>query len=288
MNTRWLKFKEVLDQVAVTQNLDPTLKQIEGAGTQIRLAQAINMAVEVAWKYHLWPEAVWLVDVVTTPDWAAHFEQGCAVVASFKENPIEAWRAGREPKRRNWREGAGTITTPNDSAAVVYHLVRTAPPEFGVDARDNAKAYEMGAVIYDAATGECWRAQQAHTGQAPAASWRHWEHGEETGGANVAVWHNGWLYQSMGAMEMLPEQEPVAGADWYSVWDYDDEFWTPQRLPQYLLPAVLAGARAWLDSPDTEAMERAMLGALSAQVHDRVYTRKQGAPMTPAGPGFAN
>ncbi len=287
MTTRWLKFRTVLEEVAVTQNLDPTLGQLDSAVVQRRLAQAINMAVEVAWKYHLWPEAAWLVDAVTTPNWAAYFEQGSAVVASFKENPIEAWRAGRDPKRRNWREGPGANTTPDDSAAVVYHLVRMAPPGFGVDARDNAAAYEKGEMIYDAATGECWRAQQAHTGQAPAAAWAHWVQGEEVGEINFPVWHNGWLYQSNYASENLPEEEPLAGANWFAAWDYDDEFWTPQRLPHYLLPAVLAGARAWLDSPDTEAMERAMQGALSTQVQDRVYTRKQATPMMPAGPGFA-
>lgn len=286
MTTRWLKFRTVLEEVAVTQNLDPTLGQLDSVVVQRRLAQAINMAVEVAWKYHLWPEAVWLVDAVTTPDWKSHFEQGCALVGSFSEQPFDAWRAERNPKRRNWREGAGTIITPDDSATVVYHLVRMAPPGFGVDARDNAAAYEKGDVIYDAATGECWRAQQAHTGQAPAAAWAHWEQGAESQG-DAPVWHNGWLYQARSSGENLPEEEPLAGADWYDAWDYNDEFWTPQRLPQYLLPAVLAGARAWLDSPDTEAMERAMQGALSAQVHDRVYTRKQATAMTPAGPVFA-
>lgn len=289
MTTRWLKFRTVLEEVAATQNLDVALGQLDSAVVQRRLAQAINMSVEVAWKYHVWPEAAWICYLTGTAILADFFAAGHSVLQVYTENPLTKWEAGsaavplQAPKVARWREYGGTVRRQADDP--VWVLVRIPSPQFGVEARSTTTAYEQGEVIYDAATGECWACQKAHTNQAIPAEWSYWDADTEHA-TNDLVWHGGWLFKrnSAGGDPAEPHIDP----EWPTRWFSTTEKWCPVRLPHYLLPAVLAGARAWLDSPDTEAMERAMQGALSAQVQDRVYTRKQATPMTPAGPGFAN
>lgn len=292
MNTRWLKFREVLHAVAATQNLDVELGQLDSAVVQRRLVQAVNMAVDFAWKFHLWPEAAWLFAAGEQDDARTVFPLGFQVVGSFAEDPLARWQGGsstlpaQAPALQRWREHGGRVVFETGRVVDTAFLqVRIPPPEFGVEARSASTAYGEGELVYDAATGECWRCQKAHTNAAPPAAWTYWSP-ETAYAADARVWRGGWLFKSKGTYAPADYAEPAGGTGWAGKWNHTTEEWCPVRLPQYLLRAVLAGARAWLDSPDTEAMERAMEGALSTEIHDRVYTRKQGTATKPAGPRF--
>lgn len=284
MNTRWLKFRDVLHEVAATQNLDVAEGQLDSAVVQRRLAQAVNMAVDFVWKFHLWPEAAWLYYQTGSADMSLVFPPGFSVVQVYAEDPLAKWEAGSAPvaslpaKLARWREFGGTVRRQSDDP--VWMVVRIPAPEFGVDARTTTTAYVPGDKVYDAATGECWVCQKGHTNEALPSSWAYWKAGKSYS-ENDLAWHGGWLFKRNGA---AGDYEPHYDENWPTTWSYSTVYWRPVRLPGYLLRAVLAGARAWLESPDTEAMERAMQGALGTEIHDFTYTRQQGGHAGATGP----
>ncbi len=287
MMTRWIKFKEVLESVAATQNLDVSLGQLDSLVVQRRLVQAVNMAVDFAWKYHVWPDAAWLNYLTGSARLSDTFAAGSSVLQVYTENPRSKWEAGsalsptQPPKIARWHEYGGTVRRQTDDP--VWLLVRIPAPQFSVEARSTSTAYEQGEVVYDPSTGECWVCQKAHTNEAIPSSWSYWD-ADTSYSSNALVWHGGWLFKRNGTAG--DDLEPHIDTDWATLWQNTTEEWCPVRLPHYLLRAVLAGARAWLDSPDSEAMERAMEAALHTEIHDRVYTRQQGGPTRPAGPRF--
>jgi len=164
-----------------------------------------------------------------------------------------------------------------DAQATPFWLVRTAPPRFGTAARSTSTAYQVGDLIYDSATGEAWRCALAHTNQAPEATWDNWKAG--TAYTDTAeVWRNGILYGCTDAhTSAVATNEPGYGASGSSFWDAI-LYWAPQRVPSFLLQAVIHGARAWLhESPPLprSALEKQMEGWLAAEVDDLRYNRKQ-------------
>lgn len=281
MNIVWHKWQDVMRELAATQGLDLDLNQIE-APTARRYAQAINAATEVAWKFHAWPGCCWVWEAANYHP-ANKLEPGFDVLALYEEDPIAAWVAGTDPKRRNVRETQGRYVSAGATAPTTpYYLIRTAPPRFGTAARDTATAYEAGQLIYDSSTGEAWRCVRAHTNQALPASWEEWAATPAfnyTAASTARIRRAGVLWDcSVDHDDLEAGTEPGYGANWTDFWSGTPHYWAPQRIPGFLLHAIIHGARSWLhESPPLprSAMEKQMEGWLAAEVNDLTYNRSQ-------------
>jgi len=273
VNVRWIKWSELLQEAGVLLNLDAEQNQIEPLQAR-QLAQAVNQATAYAWKYHAWECACWVMRVLAGAPGSNLLEPGYAVLQCYAEDPLAAWDDEDDPKTVAFRAAQGTVRTLEVAAdETLFYMVRTAPPRFGGEARDNSLTYAPGALVYDASTGECWRSTESHSGTALPAAWSEWVSGEAvTGGMRRR--RNGVLYTVDNAHTTSEDTEPAYGAAW-GEWLQSMHVWAPQRLPEFLLPAVLAGARAWLESPSTAAMQEAMTAALDAEVQDHMLTRSQ-------------
>ncbi len=277
MNVRWLPWSELLAEAGILRSLDASLNQIEGPEAR-RIAQAVNMAVDFAWKFHPWECACWFMRDLTghaeDPAGTPLLENGYSLLQTYAEDPLAAWDAGRDPRTFAFRTGSGRDRLYGDEATPFY-LIRTAAPRFGGEDRSTSTAYKTGALIYDSATGECWRAVVGHTNTAVPATWEDWLLAAPMENGDLRR-RNGVLYEKAGGAEDASEAtEPGFGADWAVSWEDTVHTWTPMRLPHFLLPAVLAGARSWMDSPNTGAMQEAMTPALETEVSDFTITRRQ-------------
>lgn len=268
MNIRWLNWKELLEEAGILRNLDADLNQIERPELR-RIAQAVNLAVDYAWKFHPWACACWIMrqldNGADTP--VPLLENNFGVLRCYAEDPLAAWDAERNATILPVRLNQGTVTARPGSATETWYAIRTAAPRFGGETRDNARQYRPGELVYDATTGECWRAVFTHTGTA-LPSWSEWQAGEAIESSGTLRRRNGVLYSSAAGMDTGSTNEPGYGSGWEAVWSAIPRNWTPMRLPYFLLPAVLAGARSWMESTSSGAMQEAMIPALETEVSD--------------------
>lgn len=290
---RWMKFRDVMRAVLSAQGVDFALNQ-QTSAQERQAAHAINAAIEVAWRFHPWSCAVWVAkDLQTLANDAVQpfYEAGFSVLQSYEEDPLTEWQStgdDTQGKLRISMEYGGEIVHPDDALATPWYLVRQACPQFGVDARSAATAYEQGECVYDASTGEAWRAVLAHTNVALPTAWKEWELGiEYAGGAATKIRRGGVLFvQKAGAVTTARINEPGYGADWLDSWEYTVHSWAPQRVPDFLLRSVVSGARVYMETPDLAAMEQAMRAGLEDAKVDEVRTRKQGLRNAGRNPGF--
>ncbi len=280
MNLLWHKWRDVLEAVAATQNLDDDLGQVQAPQAR-RFALAVNAALEIAWKRAAWPGCCWVMRELTTPEGETLFpylERGYNVLALYSEDPLAAWEAGTDPVMVPVRETSGTLVPQGDDPETPFYFVRLAPPRFGIAARSAATAYKPGDLAYDPATGEAWRCVIAHTNTA-FPTWDEWYLRGEWTPAETWVRRNGVLWNPLDSDAAEVTNEPTLGADWDSQWETTAHVWAPQRVPDFLLQAVIHGARAWLhESPPLprSALEKQMDGWLDAEVDDIKHHRRQG------------
>lgn len=279
MNILWHKFEDLIREVAATQGFDYDAGQVENPGTVRKYAQALGAAVEIAWKFHAWPGCCWVMNAAVY-DPSLLCEKGYDVLALYSEEPLTAWNAGREPKTIPLRETSGRYLIQGDALTTPYYLIRTAPPRFGTAARSTSTAYEAGALIYDSATGEAWRCVTAHTDVAPATAWEEWaDGGTYSAASGTRIRRNGVLWDCSSNHDSISAtNEPGFGSAFWDVWSATVEKWAPQRLPHFLLQAVLHGARAWLhETPPLprSALEKQMEGWLASEVDDLKFHRRQ-------------
>jgi len=276
MNVRWLTWKELLAEAGILRNVDAILNQIEGPEAR-RIAQAVNLATDFAWKFHPWECACWFMrnlESSSDEDKTPLVETGYAMMAVYAEDPLAEWDAGNNPKTTDFRNGSGTIRL-YEAADIPFYLIRTPPPRFGGEARDTATAYAPGALAYDSTTGECWRCTMTHTNTA-FPTWQEWKIARNYEPGNLyKLRRNGVLFTATQNAASSATNEPAYGSAWSTDWSETISVWTPMRLPEFLLPAVLAGARSWMENPNTGAMQEAMLPALETEISDFSITRRQ-------------
>ena len=94
-----------------------------------RYAQAVNAALEIAWKFYAWPACCWVING-TQYDLPECLERGYDVLAYYAEDPLDAWNAGTDPKVISVRETQGRYVAVGDAQTTPFWLVRTAPPRF--------------------------------------------------------------------------------------------------------------------------------------------------------------
>jgi hypothetical protein len=281
MNIAWFKMERVMTELGALLNLDNALGQIT-APQQRKMAVAINAALRHAWRFYPWPGTVWYArglsntGLTGVPDeeWSLLHELGYEVLCAYTEDPVAAWEAGNKPKLREVveRHGREVVLPTTDT---VFYAVRLAPPELGFNTWSDATGYVTGDLTYDTATGEAWRCVRPHTDEEPDAVWVEWELGRNY--EEQFVRRGGVLYTLEGTNTSTATDEPNFGEDWDTVWTPVPRAWAPQRVPQFLLGAVLAGARVYMDTMDSAGMESAMQGALESEASQISRQRQQGA-----------
>jgi hypothetical protein len=87
------------------------------------------------------------------------------------------------------------------------------------------------------------------------------------------------LWESDSDHTAADNNDPAAGTDWQANWLASLHEWAPQRVPEFLLQALLHGASAWLErwtGPVTATMlDDAMRDWLESAVLDINQTQKQ-------------
>jgi hypothetical protein len=264
MNTTWVKFTDLMKDVAATQNLDFDLGQIL-APQRRRICEALNAATAYAWRFSLWPESV---------------ERGFDVLEAYTEDPTEAWEEGTDAKVLPMREAQGRIyvqgtTDGSYDGEALFYAVRLAPPRWGADERSAATAYQPGDCIYDPATGEGWRCHRAHTNQSVSSTWDHWRSGVAY--TTETRLRGGVLFGCSQGHTASADNEPAFGVEWADNWPSSSiKYWSPQRLPEYLRTAVIMGARAWMESGVAAVMQEAMEDELLHLQQQMMVLRRQG------------
>ncbi len=284
MNITWVKFMDLMRDVAATQNLDVDSYQVL-APQRRRLCEAMNASTSYAWRFHLWPETVFLTRALFTQAAGAEpiylIERGFDLLEAYTEDPTASWEAGTDPKVLPIREAQGRHYVQGAAVAdsidgeALFYSVRLAPPRFGADERSASVTYEPGQCIYDPATGEGWRCHRAHSAQSVTATWDHWRSGVAY--TNETRLRGGVLFGCNSAHTGAADNEPAFGADWTDYWPSSAiKYWSPQRLPEYLRTAVVMGARAWMETGIAAVMQQAMQDELLWQVQQCRVLRRQG------------
>lgn len=280
MNIIWHTWQDIMREVAASQNYDLDLNQVE-APVARKYAQAVNAAVDIAWKFHTWPDTCFVLNDMSVGGGAGNddiplLEHGYNLLALYNEDPLLAWDAGTDPERVQVREMPNGVARPTALPDTPFYLVRLAAPRFGTAARSVSTEYQRGDLAYDATTGEAWRCHRKHTNQA-FVTWRDFALDDYYATGDYTR-RNGVLFLSDTDSVAATDNEPCYATLWQDKWPGAPYYWAPQRLPSYLLQAVIHGARVWLnESPPLprSAMERQMEGWLAAEVDDLMNTRRQ-------------
>jgi hypothetical protein len=141
------------------------------AGQQETVAEALSWRCRVAWEKTMWSRLVRLesMAVSTDSDGAFYVSYGSgvgrlvAVWNVYARNP----RSHKSPKRLNFLLSRRGVELDGVMAETVWVEFRPKPPQFTRVAWTALGAYAEGDVVYDAASGECYRSlDNVNTGHA--------------------------------------------------------------------------------------------------------------------------
>ncbi len=185
---RIVPFQTALWDVAAQDGLVP-----EVDGLQIEVAHQLASHITRAYKYALdfydWPEAsiFTAVDVVQHPQWNTPFvPRVLADGYPATPNAYPIFDYGRlfgvwttnpaaDPDARllSYRFGPDGLYLDEEIATVALHH-RQSAPRFTATEWDSGRQYSKGQIVYHAATGHCYIANEAAVGQAPAPFQHAW------------------------------------------------------------------------------------------------------------------
>lgn len=284
---REVRFKEINETLALAMGLDAADNQLTPAISR-KQAAAINAATRYAWEYYPWPEVTSIIRGMTHSDGFSGTTPtvipGAEVLRVYKDEPVALFQGDDgEPETIPFQVGPdGAIYVQDDTTVsgytLPYYVIRWAAPKFGSTAFVLATSYHEGDAVYDATSGDAFVAVHDTSGFA-LPSWTAWSVGLDIA-ENDYIRHHGTIYKANTAHTATAADEPGTGDDWLDSYTRQLYGWAPQRLPEFLLQAVLIGAEGWLTRTAGQSATAAMMASgmedlLAARVRHTTLTQKQ-------------
>lgn len=290
MNMLELSFPALRDALARSMNLDSEDGQVTPQVAR-QIARALNAAVQYCWRVYEWEEVTVVLKALTDEDCTLRggslLAPGYDVLGVFEEDPETAFEAGELPKKQAWRMARDGRIVVQGTVSPLYYQVRLAPPVFHAETWADTTVYAPGDGCFTAPAGvttpgDSWRALQGNNDVTPVGFNDWLESGSLVNNSYYRV--NGVLWRCIQNGTASDSVEPGYGADWRTHFAPTPHAWAPQRLPEVMREAVLAGASAWLErhaegqQTSPRALERIMDEYLQDEVIRRARLRRGPLP----------